>query len=319
MTLSAEGRWTDDSLFVILNGNPNLALPNPTVTANSGNSFRKFIPCLILTYKPTDTATVFASWSESALIGLQTNARVVSGLDPVLIPNPAIFGDFTPPQKNVAYELGWKQQFEGAALSASLFQMDWKNQIFQTTVLAGVLTTQLALPGSSKYKGIELEGSASPTDWLDLQGGLTYVDSVLTNFAARSTFESVVLGSGSLSVVLDGYRPRGVPAWNANLSLTVHGDVMERGWYVRGDMLYEGDRYADNEEFNRDPGAARYNLRGGLDVNENFTVELYGNNITNLKRLPAIAFTTAGVGANRKIFTGPPTLRELGVRVLANF
>jgi len=164
MTLSAEGRWTDDSLFVILNGNPNLALPNPTVTANSGNSFRKFIPRLILTYKPTDTATVFASWSESALIGLQTNARVVSGLDPVLIPNPAIFGDFTPPQKNVAYELGWKQQFEGAALSASLFQMDWKNQIFQTTVLAGVLTTQLALPGSSKYKGIELEGSASPTD-----------------------------------------------------------------------------------------------------------------------------------------------------------
>ena len=318
-TLSAEARWTDDKAFVILNGNPNLRLPNPTVAANSANEFKKFIPRLIVNYKPSDTTTIYGSWSKSALIGLQTNARVVSGLDPVLIPDPKIFGDFTPPQKNTAFELGWKQQFERASFSASLFHMKWGNQIFQTTVLAGVLTTQLALPGSSKYKGIELEGTAAATDWLDVAGGLTYVDSVLTSYQARSSFESVVLGSGNLSVVSDGFRPRGVPEWNGNLSLTVHGDMMDRGWYIRGDLLYEGGRYGDNEEFNLDPGAARYNLRAGIDINKNFTAEIYGNNITNLKRLPQIAFTTAGVGANRKIFTGPPTLREVGVRLLADF
>ncbi len=319
LTLSAEARWTDDKAFVILNGNPNLRLPNPTVTANSPNAFKKFIPRVILNYKPDDMTTIYGSWSESALIGLQTNARVVSGLDPILIPNPSVFGDFTPPQKNTAFEVGWKQQFERASLSASLFHMEWQNQIFQTTVLAGVLTTQLALPGASKYKGIEIEGVAAATDWLDIAGGVTFVDSVLTDYAARSTFESVVLGSGSLSVVSDGYRPRGVPEWNGNLSLTVHGDAMDRAWYVRGDLLYEGGRYGDNEEFNLDPGAARYNLRAGIDLTENFTAEIYGNNITNLKRLPSIAFTTTGVGANRKIFTGPPTLREVGVRVLSTF
>ncbi|MDX2221738.1 MAG: TonB-dependent receptor [Rhodospirillaceae bacterium] len=319
LTLSLEARWTDDKAFVILNGNPNLPLPNTTVTANSANSFNKFIPRVILTYKPTDATTIYGSFSESALIGLQTNARVVSGLDPVLIPNPNIFGDFTPPQKNTAYELGWKQQWESASLTVAAFHMKWINQIFQTTVLAGVQTTQLALPGSSKYKGIEAEANANVTEWLDLQAGVTYVDGKLTSYAARSTFESVVLGSGSLAVVSDGYRPRGAVEWTGNLSATVHGDLMDRAWYIRGDALYEGGRYADNEEFNLDPGATRYNLRGGIDLVDGVRGELYANNITNLKRLPAIAFTTTGVGANRKIFTGPPTLREVGVRFLADF
>lgn len=319
LTLSAEGRWTNDKTFVILNGNPNLPLPNATVTARAPNSFKKFIPRVILTYKPSDATTLYASWSQSALIGLQTNARVVSSLDPILISDPTLFGDFTPPQKNTSYEVGWKQQWERASLTAALYTMKWNNQVFQTTVLAGVLTTQLALPGSSEYRGLELEGFLRATDWLDLQGGVTYVDSKLIEYAARSTFESVVLGSGSLAVVSNGYRPRGAPKWIGNLSATIHGTFADREWYIRGDALYEGGRYGDNEEFNLDPGATRINVRAGVDINEMVRTEIYANNARNSKRLPAIAFTTTGVGTNRKIFTGPPTLREVGVRVLADF
>lgn len=318
-TISAEARWTDDSAFVFVNGNPTLPGSSNAVTFQSENSFDKFIPRVILTYRPMDRTTVYASWSKSALIGTQTNAAVVSSLDPFLIPDPAAVGDFTPPQTNTAFELGWKQQWDTVSVTASAFHMKWKNQVFQTTILAGVQTTQLALPGESKYKGVELEGFANPTDWLDVTAGLTYVDSELVRYASRSSFEFFVLGSGTLSVVSDGFRPRGIPEWYGNLSATVYGSIADREWYIRGDALYEGARFADNEEFNKDPAATKFNLRGGIDLVEGTSIELYANNLTNSKRLPVIAFTTFGLGADRKIFTGPPTLREVGVRILAEF
>lgn len=319
LTLSGEARWTDDSAFVLVNGNPTLPGSSNAVTFQSENSFDKFIPRVILTYKPMDRTTIYASWSKSALIGTQTNAAVVSSLDPLLIPDPSAVGDFTPPQTNTAYEIGWKQQWDRVSVAASAFHMKWKNQVFQTTILAGVQTTQLALPGESKYTGLEIEAFANPTDWLDLTAGLTYVDSELVSYGSRSSFEFFVLGSGSLTVSSDGFRPRGIPEWYGNLSATVYGDFGDRSWYLRGDALYEGGRYADNEEFNLDPGATKFNLRGGIDLNEGTSVELYANNLTNNKRLPVIAFTTFGLGPDRKIFTGPPTLREVGVRILAEF
>ncbi len=319
LTASAEGRYTKDDSFVRINGDPTLPAGNITVTRNASNSFKKFIPRAILTYKPWDRGSIYASWSRSALIGSQTNARVVSGLDPVLVPNPAIFGDFTAPQQNTAYELGWKQQYDKFAFTAALYYMSWKNQVFQTTVLAGAATTQLSLSGESKYKGIDVSVFADPTSWLSLTGGFNYVDAQLVRFASRSSFESVILNSGSLAVVSDGYRPRGVPAITGNLGVTVHGELAnENAWYVRTDVLYTGDLYGDNEEFNRDPGAATVNLRAGVDLRKGLTLEVFSTNLLNLKRLPPIAFTTPGIGG-RKIFTPVPKLRDVGMRLLAEF
>lgn len=319
ITLSAEGRYTDDSAFVIFNGDPDLPPDSLSVTAEAENSFSKFIPRVILTYKPLDRTTLYASWSRSALIGEQTNAAVVHSLDPVLLPDPEAVGEFTPSQQNTSYEVGWKQQLDGLSVSLAAFLMKWENQVFRTTVLAGTQTTTFALPGESEYKGVELEMFASPTNWLDLSGGMIFVDSELVEYAARSSFEFFVLGSGTLAVVADGFRPRGVARWHGNFSATAHGDLFNRAAYLRGDVLYTGGFFADNLEFNKIDGAARVNLRGGIELGENATVEVYAKNLTDSRQLPTIAFTTFGFGADRKIFTPPPNKREVGLRLLLDF
>jgi outer membrane receptor protein involved in Fe transport len=151
-----------------------------------------------------------------------------------------------------------------------------------------------------------------------VNGGLNYVDAKLIRFAARSSFESTILGSGNLAVVSDGYRPRGVPAITGNVGVTFHGEYRDHPWYLRTDVLYTGDYYGDNEEFNRDPGAATVNLRVGADLRKGMTLEVFSTNLFDNKRLPPIAFTTPGIGG-RKIFTPPPKLREVGIRLLADF
>ena len=319
LTISGEGRYTDDELYVLLNGNPTLPTNNSSVTFQQRNGFKKFMPRVILSYQPTDRTNIYASWSKSALIGEQTNAAVVSALDPQLIPDPRAVGDFTPPQQNTSYELGWKQQFDNASFSVALFHMRWKNQVFRTTVLAGVQTTTYAAPGESKYTGVEFEGTYRPTSWLDLGGGLVYVDPKLVSYASRSSFEFSVLGSGSLSVVSDGYMPKGVSRWSGNFNATVRGDIADRAAYARVDVLYRGGFYAENLEFNRIAGAVRLNARAGIEAVDGITVEVYGKNLTDVRQLDPISFTTTGVGANRKIFAPPTIAREIGVRALFNF
>lgn len=73
-------------------------------------------------------------------------------------------------------------------------------------------TTSFRGPGSSEYKGIDLEFSVIPAEWLDISARLSYVDAEMTSFSSRGSNESTVLGSGLNSVVSDGKEPRNVPA-----------------------------------------------------------------------------------------------------------
>ena len=316
LTLSVEARYLDDETFVILNGSPTATNPL-TFTANEENSIDEFIPRVILTYQPLDGTTVYGSFSASSLIGVQTNARRISALDPITIPDPTQLGDFTPKQTNDAWELGWKQQYDRVQFTIAAYHMKWKNQVFNTTVLAGNQTSSFGTAGSSKYNGIDIEVLANPTDWLDIQGGLTFNDAELIEFASRGSFDQVIFGSGFLATDNTGNRPGQVPKWSGSLSATVHGDVMDRAWFLRGDMLYEGSMFMDNSEFNKNKGAARINLRAGIDLVDDTAIEAYVTNVTNNKRLPAGA-TTNGVGG-RKTFGPPYEKRRFGVRLLANF
>ena len=316
LTLSVEARYLDDESFVILNGSPTATNPQ-TFTANEENSLKDFIPRVILTYQPLDGTTVYGSFSASSLIGAQTNARRISALDPITIPDPTALGDFTPTQKNDAWELGWKQQYDLVSFTIAAYHMKWDNQVFNTTVLAGNQTSSFGTAGSSKYNGVDIEIFANPTDWLDIQGGLTFTDAELTTFASRGSFDQVIFGSGFLATDNAGNRPGQVPKWSGSISATVYGDMMDRGWFLRGDLLYEGSMFMDNNEFNKNKGAARINLRAGIDIVEDTTFEVYVTNVTNNKRLGS-GGTTNGIGG-RKTFGPPYEKQRFGARLLANF
>lgn len=324
LTLSVEARFTDEQSDIIVEGNPN----NPCGAApncNVRNEYDDFIPRVILSYTPFDGATAYGSYSYSSLLGVQTRAGFVNEVAPDVIPDDvlATLGNFTPVQENEQFELGWKQQAETWAATFALFYIDWTNQPFAAVIVlppeAGGGTTAFAGPGDSEFKGFDLEFTTNPAEWISIAGTLAYTDGKLNTFSSRGSNESAVLGSGTLSVVNDGNKPRNTPAWTASLSPTFFGNVGDREWFLRGDFLYESANWADYSEFNRAPDKFVINARAGIDLFEGSRLEIYGKNLTKNKTLNTNGGTTAFIQLDRKAFSEPPQKREFGLRLTAEF
>ncbi len=322
LTLSVELRYTDEESLTLKQGNPGLDCSNPALACDALNEYDDFIPRVILSYTPFDGATAYGSYSYSSLLGVATQAGFVSSVVPDVIPPDQVdvIGEFTAPQENEQWELGWKQQGDGWAFTLAAFYADWKNQPLASVVLLPTGgTTAFRGAGDSDYLGFDLEFSAQPTDWLDLQGTVAFVDGEMTSFSSRGSNESSVLGSGSLSVVNDGNKPRNIPTWTASLSPTILGEMGERQWFLRTDFLYRGAVWADYSEFNRQGDQFMINARAGIDLVENSRIEIYGKNLTQEKTLGLNGGTTTGPGGSRKAFNEPYQRREFGVRVVASF
>jgi len=323
LTLSVESRYSKEKSHVILEGNPRLPCVQDggALTCDEENSYSDFIPRVILSYEPFHGATAYASYSYSSLLGIPTQCVSVAESRPDLI-NPAdcaAIGNFTRPQENRQYELGWKQRGQNWALTAAAFVAEWKNQPFAQIVVLNTGTTSFRGPGDSEYRGLEFEFSLLPTAWLDIVGTLTYTDAEMTAYSSRGTTESEVLGSGTNSVVNDGNEPRGVPAWRASLSPTIHGRYSGREWFVRTDILYGSEFWADYSEFNRAPSQTLVNLRAGMRLSDRYQVEIFGKNLTEETALDTGAQTTTGPSGDRKAFAKPYQHREFGIRVSAEF
>jgi iron complex outermembrane receptor protein len=319
-TIAAEGRYAHEKSKVLINGNPTVACGLVTV-CNLLDEDKAIIPRVILTYKPFDGATTYASYSTGSLLGVQTQAAFINSVAPNVISaaDVASLGVFTPKQENTTYEIGWKQRADRWAFTLSGYFSDWKNQPFASVVVLTQGSSSFRGPGSSESWGIEFEGNAEPTDWLRLNGTLGWVDAKLTEYLSRGTVETAILNSGNLSVLSNGLKPRYVPTWSGSLGPEVHGQIGEREWYVRADIFYESGFYVDFSQVDYNPGAWKGNIRGGIDlVPETTTLELYVTNVTKNKRVPS-GSTTAGAGGNRVAFTEVYQKREFGVRVRADF
>ena len=324
LTLSVEGRYTDEENVTLVQGAPG----NPcgfSPVCNLTNEYSDFIPRAILSYTPFDGASVYGSYSYSSLLGVPTRAGFVNSVAPLVITaaDLAVLGDFTPEQEAEQFELGWKQQGDNWATTIALYTIKWSQQPFAAVIVipaaAGGGTTAFAGPGDSKYKGVDFEATVNPSDWLSLSATLAYTDTRLITFSSRGSNESVVLASGSLSVVNDGKRPRNQPLVSATFSPTFFGQMGEREWFLRTDFLYQSATWADYSNYNRAPDDFEINMRAGIDLSEGMSLEIYGKNLTDSRVLNLNGGTTAFIALDRKAFSEPPQKREFGVRLRADF
>jgi iron complex outermembrane receptor protein len=327
-TASVELRYTDEESETIIQG----AVPQgwtgsggtcPLTTAcNAIDEYDDFIPRVILSYKPFEGATTYASYSYSSLLGVATQAGFINAVAPDVIPADQLdaLGLFTPPQENEQFELGWKQQADIYNFTLALFHIDWKNQPFASViVLPQGGTTSFRGPGDSKYKGFDFEFNVLPADWFQLSGNVAYTDHVMKSFSSRGSNESAVLGSGSRSVVADGNRSRNIPVWEWGLTPTFMGTMGDRDWFFRTDFIYHGKTWADYSAYNRAPDQFLINARFGIDLYEGTSLEIWAKNLTQNKTLPLNGGTTAFISPNRKAFTEPYQRREFGVTLTASF
>ncbi|MDX2144649.1 MAG: TonB-dependent receptor [Rhodospirillaceae bacterium] len=335
VTLSVEGRYTDEKFTAIEEGAVQNLLTTPpaqrtpcgATVCNSSTKYDAFLPRVILNWKPLEGATTYASWSQSKLIGLATQARSIAVNAPTLLSlaEAERIGDFLAPQKATQYEVGWKQGWDAYSMTLAVFRTTWKNQPTPIVIFlpGGAGTSSLRLPGDSKYTGFDLEMNGQFTEWFGLTGQVAYSNGVMKKYFNRGSEESTVLLPpglpGSTAVSSAGNPVRNHPEWTGSLSPVLSGEFAERNWFLRGDFIYTGKFYTDYSRFNINGARKQTNVRAGIDIVDGTTIEVFGTNIFNSKVLTTTAGTTFGVGLNRKIFTGVYQAREWGVRLSAKF
>ncbi|WP_394730111.1 TonB-dependent receptor [Altererythrobacter sp. GH1-8] len=323
LTLSLEGRWNKDKQVIEFNG-PTEILPTETpAVLGEEQSFSKFMPRVILSYQPNTDMNLYASWSKSNIQGVSTNAENYAVAVPGAGLNADTVGFFTPVQTLEAYEIGLKHQVDDwLYYSIAAYYWDWKNQVFAEL---SSNFTPLNLAGDSEIKGVDIEAVLTPTTWLRLSGSANYNDIELQDFAGAGSLANAVLApglaTGGVQIDSSGGRPRWNPKWSGSLSAELDmGDILdyEPGAFIRVDGAYTGRFFTDNFGWASVPGYWKFNARAGVNLTDNFALEVYGNNIFNDLSWGTSVGDTSTLGG-RKGFGVLPRKREVGVRLIAEF
>ncbi|MCY3604514.1 MAG: TonB-dependent receptor [Gammaproteobacteria bacterium] len=322
-TLSLEGRWNTDTQTIVYDGVSVLQNPNdPGAIVDAEQKYSAFMPRLIISWQPSENTNLYAHFSKSNLQGIDTNAGDYTERTGI----PLGLGFFTPKQTLSAFEVGLKQQLGGwLNYAVAVFAMDWDNQTFFELSPAPFFTAA-NLFGDAEIRGMEIEFDVSPNEWFNFSGGFAYNSVEFVDFAGAGSVASAVLAptlSLGQQISSVGYRPRYMPEWTGSLSTTVQVGQMAglaSNVWLRLDGIYMGQFYIDNFEWNSVEGHWKLNARLHADIDECWSVEAYGTNLTNDLSHTTAGGTTSITGSlNRKNFAPLPRKREVGLRVTYNF
>ncbi|MCY3815996.1 MAG: TonB-dependent receptor [Gammaproteobacteria bacterium] len=322
-TLSLEGRWNTDTQTIVYDGVSVLQNPNdPGAIVDAEQKYSAFMPRLIISWQPSENTNLYAHFSKSNLQGIDTNAGDYTERTGI----PLGLGFFTPKQTLSAFEVGLKQQVGGwLNYAVAVFAMDWDNQTFFELSPAPFFTAA-NLFGDAEIRGMEIEFDVSPNEWFNFSGGFAYNSVEFIDFAGAGSVASAVLAptlrlGQQISAV--GNRPRYMPEWTGNLSTTIQVGQMAgiaNNVWLRLDGIYMGQFYIDNFEWNSVEGHWKLNARLHADIDECWSVEAYGTNLTNDLSHTTAGGTTSIFGfPHRKNFAPLPRKREVGLRVTYNF
>lgn len=317
VTLSGEGRWHEDTQTILYQGLPGGTDPN--AVTDRPQSYSAFMPRVILSYNPSDSLNVYGSFSQSKIQGVATGAVAYGIAEPNSGINESTVGLFTPVQELEAFEVGIKGRLmDTFGYSVAAYNMDWKNQVFfqLNNVFASVF-----LPGDSKYKGIEIEFDFAATDWFTFSGGFNFVDAEFKDFGSGGTLAFRRLApqiTGANQIDATGNTPRYIPATSGSLSAEFDlTSLFDKAAFLRFDAIHTGSFFLDNVEYNQVEAYTKFNVRAGLNLSKTFSLEIFGNNITNDRSWSPSGGTTGFF--SRKTFGGPIEGSEFGAKATFEF
>ena len=229
----------------------------------SGNS-----PKVNLTYKITDDALVYATYSKGFRPGgvNRNGGGVLPPYQPDYLTN---------------YELGWKSTWDNRRLrfNGAAFVEDWKN--FQFSFLGPNAITIIQNAGQAQIRGVETDLEFAATQGLTLSGGFSWLDSKLTQ--AYCPDPTSCTQPGQESYAPSGTQLPTTPKFKGDLTARyVFG--LASGWEgnVQASAVYVGPRWADLRIVARDvlgqmPSYTVANFTTGVERN-GMTVDLFVNN-----------------------------------------
>ncbi len=224
-----------------------------------------------LSWKATDAAMLYATWSE--------------GYRPGGINRNPFAGDYI---RDILtnYEFGWKTRFADnrVQLNGAIFLEEWDD--IQVSFQGGNGITQVANGGKAEVQGIEAQLDWLPTDSLRLGLAVAYYDSELKkDFCDLADTD----GDGVLECV-NVKAPAGTslpitPDFKANLIARYSFPAGAFEAYTQGAVSYQTSapsqlEIADNAVYGDIPSSTFLNLAFGLQKDK-YTVELFVANATN--------------------------------------
>ena len=242
-----------------------------------------FTPMATISYDFTPDMMGYASVSKGFKGGGFT-MRYFPPVEPDPGTDPDDIISYAGPEKALSYEIGLKSEWFDKRLRLNLagFYTEYKD--IQVTYVIdpdgpgpiGEFVPVLANAGTAHIKGIELEATAAPVDWLRLDGSLGYIDANYKKFSADAlaNFPNAI-----------NLRLQNTPKWTANIGGTViFFDNQSGQLFARADYSYRSSQYKD---FSNDPALFQdsYGILGAsityVSPEENWQVTFGGTNLTD--------------------------------------
>ncbi len=204
----------------------------------SGYDGEAVTPALGLVYKPGDRVSLYANYAEALVPG--ATAPAVSGGVPV-----TNAGEVLDPFRGEQIEAGVK--YDSGAFGGTL-------SVFRSTLQSAYVDGGVfGANGEQRNQGVELSVFGEPVEGVRVLGGLTWIDAELTDTAGGA---------------LDGFRPIGVPEWQANANLewdvpSVTGLTVEGRVVHTGSQPVSATNTVELDAWTRFDLGARYTLTAG--------------------------------------------------------
>ena len=264
-TLNLEGRYQDDSF-------------RRGLTTFQTIEGTKFLPRVIVQFKPGATTNLYASYAEGLLQG-ELNQLVIDAYAREKAQFEALGSPGQVPEEILdSFELGWKQRLldDRIAISTAVYYGDWTakkvRQVVAVNFTCGDFPATVGSPGCrpnlgeasagqpsrnadgspsfnnsnvvSAYDveiwGAEFEATAALTERLRLGGALTYARSRMK----EGIFNTVTPIAGSNNIKGNA-NPR-FPEWSGSVNAEYEAPLTDAWrWFVRGDASYFGKTFVD--------------------------------------------------------------------------
>jgi iron complex outermembrane receptor protein len=250
-------------------------------------------------WKPNDQTTVYA--------------RIASGYQPggpndIAFGAPAAVPRTFGPDSVVSYEAGVKTDVFQDMLSFDVdaFYVDWYN----IQLIADIDNTGVDINGGrARSEGVEAQGVYTPIEGLTFTANGAYTDARLT------TNTNFLLGGKA------GNRLPFTPDWAATLdgvyNWSINGDVRA---FVGATWSYIGDRVSSFSGTIGQvalPGYNTWDLRAGVNVRRNWTVEVFAKNLGDARGISSLSGNLSAVSSGESVAIIQP--RTIGVTLTARY
>jgi len=280
-------------------------------------------PRVNLTYKFTDDAMVYATYSEGFRPGGINRRGTLPPYEADWLTN---------------YEMGWKSTWFDNRLrfNGAVFMQEWDD--FQFALLGAQGLTEINNAGAAQIDGIEMDVSWAVTEQLGISAGFAYLDSELTenycgfvnpttgNPETRSNCPNV--DENGNPTTSDPQARKGTPLpvtpeIKANATVRYEFPVGTFNSYVQGSVIYSDERRVDLREAENDiignlPSYTITDLAAGFGKND-WRLELFLTNafdeLAQVSRFAQCAETVCGT----EVYVVPQRPRTIGLKFSQEF